>query len=225
MKNYKRIISIGAHSLDAELIGGPLTIKYGKLGAHCTMVHVTQGRLEKASATKDENDAYLKEVKEQNGKAANAMNADCKSYGFISSKMPSDKEFIKELVKYFINEKADLILTHFSGTLHPRHYYTFYTVTEAVKICRKQGYKIDLLYGENCEDLVGFVPQAYYRMLDEEVKIWFNGLKEYEIFNGGMNDVPYEQYYSTMGKVRGIESGSTYFTKAYMYASLIEYEI
>ena len=46
-----RIVSIGAHSLDAELLGGPLMIKYAKKGVRCTFIHVTQGRLEDSNAT------------------------------------------------------------------------------------------------------------------------------------------------------------------------------
>ena len=45
MGELKRVVSIGAHSLDAELMGGPLLLKYAKEGAHCTFIHVTQGRL------------------------------------------------------------------------------------------------------------------------------------------------------------------------------------
>ena len=46
MAALRRIVSIGAHSLDAELMGGPLMLKYAKEGAHCTFIHVTQGRPE-----------------------------------------------------------------------------------------------------------------------------------------------------------------------------------
>ena len=43
MEIAKRVVSIGAHSLDAELLGGPLVIKYAKQGSRCTLIHVTQG--------------------------------------------------------------------------------------------------------------------------------------------------------------------------------------
>ena len=46
MTSIQRVVSIGAHSLDAELMGGPLILKYARQGAHCTLIHVTQGRLE-----------------------------------------------------------------------------------------------------------------------------------------------------------------------------------
>ena len=54
MEIAKRVVSIGAHSLDAELLGGPLILKYAKQGSHCTLVHVTQGRLEDPDATEEE---------------------------------------------------------------------------------------------------------------------------------------------------------------------------
>ena len=76
MENIKRVVSIGAHPLDAELIGGPLIIKYSKLGAKCTFMHVTQGRLEDPNATKEENDAYIKDLINQNINVASAMNAE-----------------------------------------------------------------------------------------------------------------------------------------------------
>lgn len=53
MEVAKRVVSIGAHSLDAELLGGPLLLKYAKAGSHCTCIHVTQGRLEDPDATEE----------------------------------------------------------------------------------------------------------------------------------------------------------------------------
>jgi LmbE family N-acetylglucosaminyl deacetylase len=54
MSNIKRVVSIGAHSLDAELMGGPLLLRYARQGAHVTCLHVTQGRLADPNATKEE---------------------------------------------------------------------------------------------------------------------------------------------------------------------------
>ena len=50
---YKRIISIGGHHLDAELMGGPILIKYAKKGAHITKINVTEGRLTSPTATNE----------------------------------------------------------------------------------------------------------------------------------------------------------------------------
>lgn len=225
MSNIKRVVSIGAHSLDAELLGGPLLLKYSENGAHCTCIHVTQGRLEDPNATQEEKDTYLAELLNQNKKAASKLGADTMWLGYVSSNMPSTVEFAERMEKYFIQEKVDLVITHWRGSMHPRHINTHDAVVLAVKNLRKKGNNIKLVYGETFEDLVGFIPQAYFVLSHEEVERWFSALKEYAVFCGKVNDFPYIQYYTSNGKVRQIESGSTGFTVNYMYASLIENEL
>lgn len=225
MTEIKRIVSIGAHSLDAELLGGPLMLKYAKQGAHCTYIHVTQGRLEDPEATEEAKAAYLQSLLEQNQRAAKALGGDTIWLGYVSSDMPSTESMSKRLEEYFEKEKVDLVITHWRGSMHPRHINTHDAVTTAVKNLRRKGNPVRLIYGENFEDLVGFIPQAYFVLTEEEKEQWFSGLKQYQVFCGEINDFPYIQYYTTNGKVRQIESGSNGFTVNYMYASLIENEL
>lgn len=225
MKTIKRAVSIGAHSLDAEILGGPLLLKYAAEGAHCTYIHVTQGRLEDPDATEEAKSEYLKELLNQNKRAAGKLGGDTIWLGYVSSDMPSLEVFAKRLEEYFIEEKVELVITHWRGSMHPRHVNTHDAVTTAVKHLREKGNPIRLLYGENFEDLVGFLPQAYFKLEQGELEQWFQGLKEYSVFKGEINDFPYQDYYSTIGKVRQIESYNTGFTVAYMYASLIENEL
>ena len=217
----KRVVCVGAHPLDAELMGGPLLIKYAKTGARCTYVHVVQGRLDEDS-TQEEKSEYKVRLSNEIREVALSLGGDSFCFEYDSANMPSNEDFIETLVKYFISEEVELVVTHHSGTLHPRHYYTHYCTTEAVRRCRELGHPIQLLYGENCEDLIGFIPQAYYELSEEEVKIWFASLNKYTIFRGLVNEVPYLNYYTTMGKIRAMEAGTQKFMKAYMYASLIE---
>lgn len=225
MSTIKRVVSIGAHSLDAELMGGPLMLKYAKEGAHCTYIHVTQGRLEDPKATEKAKEEYLQSLLEQNQRAAKALGGDTIWLGYVSSNMPSTEDFSARLEKYFVDEKVDLVITHWRGSMHPRHINTHDAVISAVKNLRKKGSSIRLVYGETFEDLVGFIPQAYFVLSEEEKEQWFRGLKEYQVFNGEINDFPYIPYYTTNGKVRQIECGSDGFTVNYMYASLIENEL
>jgi LmbE family N-acetylglucosaminyl deacetylase len=225
MSGIKRVVSIGAHSLDAELLGGPIMLKYAKQGAHCTYVHVTQGRLEDPDASQEERDEYLKVLLDQNRRAAEKLEGDTIWLGYVSSDMPSLEEFAARLEQYFTDERVDLVITHWRGSMHPRHINTHDAVVTAVKRLREKGNPIRLVYGENFEDLVGFLPQAYFRLGEEEVEQWYEGLREYSVFQGEINDFPYFPYYSTMGKVRQIESNQDGYTVAYMYASLIENDL
>lgn len=225
MSNVKRVVSIGAHSLDAELLGGPLLIKYSNNGAHCTTLHVTQGRLEDKNATEEEKQAYLKKLLKENETAANTLGADTKWLGYISNNLPSENEFSKELENYFIEEEVDLVITHWKGSLHPRHIYTHNCVTSAVKHMHENGSNIKLLYGETFEDLVGFIPQAYFTLSTDETKQWFNALNCYSIFRGEVNKLPYNDYYKTNLIIRNFESNSNKNTVCYMYPSLIQNEL
>lgn len=225
MSNIKRVVSIGAHSLDAELLGGALMLKYAKQGAHCTYIHVTQGRLEDPNATQKEKEAYLTELLNQNKRAAEKLGGDTIWLGYLSSNMPSLEEFSSRLEKYFEEEKVDLVFTHWRGSMHPRHINTHDAVVTAMKRLRAKGSNIKLMYGETFEDLVGFIPQAYFELSEDEKCQWFSSLKEYSVFNGKINDFPYSSYYTTNGKVRQIESNSSKFTVCYMYASLIENQL
>lgn len=222
MSEIKRVVSIGAHSLDAEILGGPIMLRYAKQGAHCTYIHVTQGRLEDPNATQEAKDEYLKELLNQNKRAADKLNGDTIWLGYVSNNMPSLDVFSARLEQYFIDEKVDLVITHWRGSMHPRHINTHDAVTAAVKALRKKGNPIRLVYGENFEDLVGFIPQAYFKLEQSEIDQWYSSLREYSVFRGEINDFPYHPYYSTMGKVRQIESDNDGYTVAYMYASLIE---
>jgi len=225
MSDIKRVVSIGAHSLDAELLGGPLLLKYARNGARCTLIHVTQGRLEDPGATEDQKQAYLKELLDQNKRAAEKLMSDAIWLGYVSSEMPSQEAFQKRLEDYFVEEKVELVITHWRGSMHPRHVNTHDAVTGAVKRLRMRGNPVRLLYGETFEDLVGFMPQAYFSLDEEEKERWFSALREYRVFLGEINDFPYIPYYTTNGKVRAVESGSGGFTVCYMYASLVEQEI
>ena len=221
----KQVVSIGGHSLDAELMGGPLLIKSAECGAKCTFMHVTTGRLEDKNATEKEKKDYLNQLKVENKNVAESMGCEYYSFGYHSDTLPPEREFIDILKKYFLNENVDRVITHSRGTLHPRHYYTYETVTTAVRELRRDGVDIDLLYGENCEDLAGFTPNKYLELNDREVKTWFNGLSKYSIFQGKVNSMPYKEWYKAMGKVRAVEVGSKFFVKAYMYAPLIDNSI
>lgn len=223
MSNIKRVVSIGAHSLDAELLGGPLLIKYAKAGAHVTAITATRGRLEKG--TDEEKAAYIQKVEKQEKEAARILGADTLFLGYIGSNMPSLNEFADRLEKYFIDEKVDLVITHYRGSMHPRHINVHDAVLEACKRLRRKGNNIKLLYGETFEDLNGFIPQAYYVLTKDETKQWFDALNCYDVFKGTVNGFPYQSYYSTNLQVRQIESGSNGNTVCYMYASLIENEI
>ena len=148
------------HSRDAERLGGPLLIKYAKEGAHVTCANTVMGRLEGPDCTEQEKEAYLRQVAEESERAAADLGGDTLWLGYDSKTMPTTEVFARRLEEWFTEEGVDLVITHWRGSMHPRHIATHDAVTEAVKSMRRQGSGIRLLYGLTFEDLVGFIPQA-----------------------------------------------------------------
>lgn len=224
MGNYKRVISFGAHPLDAELQGGPMVIRYSEKGAKCTFVHVTKGRLTDPKATTQEKADYETSLLNEMIACDTAMGGECRLLGYTSSTLPPEEEFIQWIMKYLKEEKADCVITHARGTLHPRHYYTYETVTEAVRRLHKEGISVKLYYGENCEDLSGFIPSVYVSQTQEELERWFDALRHYTIFNGGVNSMPYYEYYHSMALIHAVEACEGTYAKAYMQAAILDNE-
>lgn len=224
MGNYKRVISFGAHPLDAELQGGPMIIRYSERGAKCTFVHMTKGRLTDSKATEEEKKAYEEKLLQEMQDCDTAMGGDCKLLGYTAATLPEEEDMIHWIMEYLKEKKADCVITHARGTLHQRHYYTYETVTEAVRRLQKEGVQIKLYYGENCEDLAGFIPSVYVSQTQEELDRWFNALRHYTIFNGGVNTMPYYEYYHAMAIIHAVEASGGPYAKAYMQAAILDNE-
>ncbi len=218
MTDVQRVVSVGAHSLDAELLGGLMLQRYADRGAKCTFLHITRGERGHKTLTEEE---YAVQLLEENKLVASGMGCDSKWIGYTSSNLPTEEEFVLDLIKYFKEEKVDLVLTHYKGSFHPRHMATHYAVTEAVRRMQNEGIKITLFYGETCEDLVGFYPQVYVVFSEEEVARWWKALENYEIFRGNVNDIPYREYYRSNLIVRKYEGMTNGLTRAYMFGSEI----
>ncbi len=218
MKDVQRVVSVGAHSLDAELLGGLMLQRYADKGAKCTFLHITRGERGHKTLTEEE---YAVQLLKENVLVADAMGCDSKWIGYTSLNLPTEEQFILDLIEYFEAEKVDLVITHYKGSFHPRHVATYAAVTEAVRRMRNAGKDITLFYGETCEDLIGFYPQVYVVFSEEEVARWWKALENYEIFGGTVNDIPYQEYYRSNLIVRKYEGMTNGLTRAFMFGSEI----
>ncbi len=199
-------------------------MRYAARQARCTLVHVTKGRLTDPLATEEQKQDYDTALHREISEAAVALGCDHYAMDYLSSELPDTGTFIPIIADYLREQQADCVITHARGTLHPRHYYTYETVTEAVRLLRREGQDIRLYYGENCEDLAGFAPTVYLSMTRDELDKWFEGLRKYSIFNGKVNDMPYYEYYHSMAVIRSIEAGEHGYAKAYMHGALLDNE-
>lgn len=224
MKKH-HVMTIGAHALDAELMGGAVGIKYAREGHETTYVHITRGERGHHCKSSEE---YAKQLDVEIPKVAEALGGRAIWSGYIAGQLPSQEQIILDLCELIRKEKPTIVITHWRGSMHPRHVLTHDAVVEAVKMAanpniqtESEPHKLDYLYfGENCEDLNGFIPQLYVE-IEDTFEQWFEALSKYELFGGGNASVPYQDYYRTMATIRAIEvvgSGQK-LSKAFMTAT------
>jgi hypothetical protein len=85
-------------------------------------------------------------------------------------------------------------------------------VRTAVAACREAGQLVDLLYGENFEDQLGFVPTGFADV-SSAVDAWRQAVRAYELFRRSEPDaavqssLPYASYYEAALRVRGLHAG------------------
>ncbi|MDY0406491.1 PIG-L family deacetylase [Virgibacillus sp. 179-BFC.A HS] len=198
-------------------------MKYTKEGHMASFVHITRGERGNKKKTPEE---YGKQLEKEMPKVASAMGAKSIWMGYVAGQLPSQEKIQLDLCKLLREEKPDIVITHWRGSLHPRHIMTHDAVLEAVKMAAdsnvktgQEPHKVDYVYfGENCEDLNGFIPQVYIN-IEETFDQWFEAVSHYELFRANEANVPYQDYYRTMATIRAVEVGNQRLSKAYMIAT------
>ncbi len=134
--------------------------------------------------------------------------------GFMAGSVPM-LECSAYLEKIIIELKLNVVITHWKGSFHPRHRLVHDCVLTAVKQAKEHGYNVAGLYfGENMEDMDGFIPSLYLDISDV-YETWFDAMKSYELFRSAPNKFPYQSYYSANSILRGLESDCA-FAKCFM---------
>lgn len=213
----------GAHALDAELMGAPYCIqRHQQNNDDFVFVHMTRG--ERGNKNKQPAE-YGKQLEKEIPEVAKAMGGHAIWTGYIAGQLPELSTIVKDFKQIIIDEHITTVITHWRGSLHQRHILCHDAVTAAVDQLNHDGKNIKLYYGENCEDLNGFIPEIYIQFSQKVFDTWIDGLNHYELFRGGVLSVPYYDYYSTMAKIRGIEKGLLPYARAFMVAPHITTEL
>ena len=215
---------IGAHALDAELMGGSIALKYSKKGWKTYIIHMTRGERSKLTTNTEE---YGKQLENEMELSALKLNSKCIWMGYKAGMVPEGKEGALDICKILRQIKADVVITHWKGSYHPRHIQTYENVLEGVKLSGQEEVKTEsepykvrtLLFGENMEDEEGFISSIYVD-ISEEYDQWFEALNCYELFKEKVNYYPYNDFYVSNSILNGITT-NTNKAKALMLPKIL----
>lgn len=204
------LMVVGAHAMDAELLGGALAAQVVKQGGSAHLLHLTRG--ERGHPTLDA-DAFARQLDEEMAVAAGRLGTSSRWAGVSAPLTAADEGQLSELILGDLRElRPAFVLTHWIGSWHPSHRRAHGATRAAVAACREGGQAVDLLYGENCEDLLGFVPTGFADV-SGGLDAWRQGARAYELFRRSEPDsgvdslVPYASYYEAALRVRGLHAG------------------
>jgi len=202
-----KILVIGAHIMDAELMAGGLAAKYSPFGHEIKFI----------SLTGNKKDPLYEDMK----KAEKILGVSSECLQIKKEDLLKDS-VINNITVLLLKEKPDFLITHWSGSWHPTHRKAHFLILESIqRILKISGFSLSLenvLFGENFEDLKDFSPDLFIPLEEEEVNKWWSALDEFRIFReersmdleGNLSYFPYKGFYKSMARVHGLEIGVDY---------------
>lgn len=211
MSNEKRIMVIGAHAADAELMGGAAVLTHHAMGWRSVLVHMTLG--EKGGRTVSPED-YAKIKRTQAEQAAAILSSDVEFLPYLDGELPVNEEvqwLIADLIRKY---KPDVILTHWKGSIHVDHTNTYESVLASLFFAALRTFKREhdahwvrgIYFAENWEDEEEYVPDTYLDVSD----VWETYVKaasSYALVWAADAPFRYLQWYDGASQMRGAERG------------------
>ncbi len=213
-KKKHKIMVVGAHAGDAEIMAGAIVAKYTQAGHEAVMVHMTPGEKGHHTLSPEE---YAKQKIEEGHQAAEIWGTKAIFLPYKDAELPVNDEVKYQLADIIRAEKPDTMITHWKGSIHKDHENTHYIVQDAIFYAALPAIKRDLpahgcynqFFAENWEDPEGFEVDTYVD-ITESYELWLKGLEQYELFAGKISTFRYMDYYKALAIMRGCLNRSQY---------------
>lgn len=213
MSQQNRIIlAVGAHAGDMEIACGAVLAKHAKLGDRVVLLHLTLGEGGNPRLTPEE---YGRQKRHEAEVAAKAMGAEVIFGPYKDGELPNDEAARRYVADVIRQVKPTHIITHWKNSIHKDHAAAHAITNDAVLLAALAGVKSEysthrgvkrIYFTENWEDPEGFHPYIYINVTEEQ-EIWEKCVTQYEFIRGGISTFPYLEYYKSLARVRGAESG------------------
>lgn len=203
----KHIMAIGAHIGDAELTCGKTLAKHAKLGDIITTVAITAGERGNPPSIP------VPEFRQHNidcaGEFAAMLGGQFILVGYRDGEVPDNEQIRLEVCDIIRREKPDIILTHWTDSLHKDHSTTSRVVNDAIFYAALADIRREHpahwaqgpYYAENWEDANGFVPYIFVDVT-EGYDLWYEAVQKLWLTNNSPW-FKYLQYYDGLSQARG----------------------
>lgn len=210
----KVIMAIGGHIGDMELTCGGVLATMALKGYKIVTVALTAG--ERGCPDNMTVADYRKQKVQEAKTFAEMLGGESVVWDYPDCELPVNDEARFKLCDEIRKYKADIILTHWKGSIHKDHISTSTLAFEAQLLAGLPSvereypaqYAEGPYYCENWEDPNDYVPHIYMEVSDEGYELWEKAITVHW-FVTHSKDFKYKDYYSHLMRCRGIEMRKT----------------
>ncbi len=208
----RTILAIGAHPGDMEVTCGALLAKQAKRGDRVVLLHLTAGE---GGNPRVSSEVYGEQKKREARAAAKVIGAEVIFGTFADGQLENTDQTRHFVVDVIRQVKPASVITHWKNGLHKDHIAAHFITSHSVLLASLEGVKTNyppyrgirgVYYTENWEDKADFSPYVYVDVSDA-IDLWEQCVKQYELIRGGISSFPYFEYYQSLARLRGAESG------------------
>jgi N-acetylglucosamine malate deacetylase 1 len=205
------ILAIGAHMGD-EVAWGMALAAQKRQGLSIGMLHLTPG--EKGHKTMSAED-YAAQKRTESIECADMLGAQIWTLDYGDGELPVNDDSKWQIADIIREAKPKAIVTHWKGSMHKDHTAAHENLADSIFYAALPAFKRELphhwvskvYYGENWEDLRGYVPEVFLEVLPEDMELYERAMRCYALFRGEVSPFPYLEYYKSLCRARGCEVG------------------
>ena len=213
--NKKVIMAIGGHIGDMELTAGGVLATMALKGYKIVTVALTAG--ERGCPPHLTVPEYRKQKVEEARIFAEMLGGESVVWDYPDCELPVNDETRFKLCDEIRKYKADVLLTHWKGSIHKDHISTQQLVFDAQLLAGLPSvereypaqFAKELYYCENWEDPYNFARDIYFEVSEEGFVLWEKAISHHW-FTVNSKDFKYKDYYTHLMRVRGIVMRKTY---------------
>lgn len=208
------VLAIGAHMGD-EVAWGMALAAQRRQGLKIGMLHLTPGEKGHKTLSPEE---YAAQKRREAFECADILGARMWALNYGDGELPISDGVKWQIADVIREAKPKAIVTHWKGSMHKDHTAAHENLSDAIFYAALPAFKRELdphfarkvFYGENWEDLRGYVPEVFLEVLPEDLDLWEKAMKSYALFRGEVATFPYLEYYRALTRARGCEVGFGY---------------
>lgn len=208
----RTVLAIGGHIGDMDLTAGPTLAKMVLDGDRAIIVACTYGERGHPALSPDE--YRVQKVREGEQFAAD-IGAEFRVLDYSDGFLPDDDEAAGQLADIIRAEKPDIIITHWTKSIHRDHERAAIIAERARFLASlsvdsplgRHGVK-QFLHADNWEDAEGFQPDLYVPIPQEAFDIWRAAIQNQAFARGETYGFRYIDYYTAMMSAKGCLVGT-----------------